>query len=399
MADPKITVIVPTRERCDVLEKCLRTLTSQSYDNLEILVSDNSSSDATAEIVTAAKDKRIRYVNTGRRISMSHNWEFALSHVSDGWVTFIGDDDGFPPHAISTAAAIIKKGDVKAIRSTFATYEWPEVSGHDHGHLIVPRSRGLELRTASFWLNRVLNGQAKYTDLPMLYNGGFVDISVLQKIKRITGRYFSSLSPDVYSAVAIARVIDRYAFSFEPLAISGVSRHSTGTSFYSKSTTRDQTSSQKFSEEANIAFHQDLPLCRDGSYPLSLQVLVYEAYLQSRELQPESAVVDRARQLEIILASSGRHRKTVYEWGQQFSDQHGLDFQSACRRAFFRSIPMRSRDATRKIAKAIRSDYAGSTAIPIRDVYEASVAMTNIQNTSPFLGALGAEVKRRIRQL
>jgi predicted membrane GTPase involved in stress response len=60
---------------------------------------------------------------------------------------------------------------------------------------------------------------------------------------------------------------------------------------------------------------------------------------------------------------------------------------------------MRSRDAIRKIAKAIRCDYAGSAAIPIRDVYEASVAMANIRNTSPFLGALGAEVRRRIRQL
>jgi glycosyltransferase involved in cell wall biosynthesis len=101
---PKITVIVPTRERCDVLQHCLQTLTMQDYQHLEILVSDNFSADATKEVVASAGDPRIRYINTGRRLSMSHNWEFALSHVRDGWVTFIGDDDGLPPGAIASVS-------------------------------------------------------------------------------------------------------------------------------------------------------------------------------------------------------------------------------------------------------------------------------------------------------
>ena len=96
MAKPKITVIIPTRERCDVLEKSLQTVTSQDYENLDIIVSDNFSSDGTEDLVRSIDDKRVRYLNTGQRISMSHNWEFALSHVSDGWVTMIGDNDGLP---------------------------------------------------------------------------------------------------------------------------------------------------------------------------------------------------------------------------------------------------------------------------------------------------------------
>jgi hypothetical protein len=51
-------------------------------------------------VVASFKDPRIRYVNTGKHLSMSHNWEFALSHVEKGYVTFVGDDDGLLPGAI-----------------------------------------------------------------------------------------------------------------------------------------------------------------------------------------------------------------------------------------------------------------------------------------------------------
>ena len=49
---------------------------------LDILVSDNFSKDSTEEVVGDIRDPRIRYVNTGKRVCMSHNWEFALSNVS-----------------------------------------------------------------------------------------------------------------------------------------------------------------------------------------------------------------------------------------------------------------------------------------------------------------------------
>ena len=111
----KITVVIPTRERCDVLEKSLKTVTSQNYDNLEIIVSDNFSTDKTKDVVRRANDPRIKYINTGKRVSMTHNWEFALSHVTDGWVTIIGDDDGLLPESLNKIAKIIQSTDRKSV--------------------------------------------------------------------------------------------------------------------------------------------------------------------------------------------------------------------------------------------------------------------------------------------
>ena len=168
MTKPKITVIIPTRERCEVLEKSLQTVTSQDYENLDIIVSDNFSSDGTEDLVRSIDDKRVRYLNTGQRISMSHNWEFALSHVSDGWVTIIGDDDGLLPDSLYKVAQIVQATDIKAIRSSVCYYAWPASTGHVFGLLKIPVSSGHEVRDARVWLFKVLQGRASYTELPML---------------------------------------------------------------------------------------------------------------------------------------------------------------------------------------------------------------------------------------
>ena len=113
----KFTIIIPTRERADVLVHSLHTVVAQDYEDLTIIVSDNFSQDNTKQVVDSFHDPRIKYINTGRRVSMSHNWEFALSHVKDGWVSIIGDDDGLMPGALTTVADIIRKTGCQAITS------------------------------------------------------------------------------------------------------------------------------------------------------------------------------------------------------------------------------------------------------------------------------------------
>src|ERR1700677_762807 len=225
-----ITVIIPTRERADVFAKSFSTCLTQDYDNLTILVSDNLSQDGTREIALAANDRRVRYVNTGKRLSMAQNYEVALSHVSDGWVTIIGDDDGLLPRAIEKVAEIIASSKVNVIRSDTCHYRWPGLPGSKSGTLAVPLRRGTEVRKSKDWLTQVINGSALYPNLPMLYSGGFAKASMLDEIRGRNGRFYYSCIPDVFSAFAIASVIDEYVWSFEPLAIDGVSKHSIGTS-------------------------------------------------------------------------------------------------------------------------------------------------------------------------
>ena len=397
MANPKIIVIIPTRERSDVLQSALRTVTDQDYDNLEIIVSDNCSQDRTRDVVAAAGDPRIRYINTGTRVAMTANWEFALSHANDGWVTFMGDDDGLPLGAASKVAELVRQEPADAIRSRFCTYDWPAAAGQKHGRLIVPLGGGSESRSAAAWLKRSLSGFAKYTELPMAYNGGFVHTRVFQRGKCGGSNFFRSFCPDVYSAVAVASVIDRYIYCHEPLAISGTSRHSTGNSFYSVRSDKNASPAATFNSEANIPFHADLPLRGDGSCPRSLHALVYESYLQSRCLRDGEETESRDRQLQIILASDAPSQTEIREWGRLFAQQHGIDFEKNAAAARLRALAIKSYALAAKTIRTANSIILDNASAPITDVHQASIAASVIRSRPGRLMSIPLAIRARSR--
>jgi hypothetical protein len=378
-----ITVVIPTRERCDVLGKALQTVTAQDYDALEIIVSDNYSSDGTRDVVAAAGDPRIRYLNTGRRLSMSHNWDFALSHVQRGWVTVLGDDDGLLPGAVTKLAELAATAGVEAIRSETCYYAWPSLPGPNRGRLRVPLRSGREVRGARRWLDDALQGRATYLEGPMLYTGGFVAVAVLEKLRAASGAFYRSCIPDVYSAVAIASAIDRYLYVHEPLAINGASKHSTGTSQMSAQRAAVGSPAQRFTTEGNIALHRDLPLAADGAYPPSLQALVYESFLQTLDLRDGTPGVDHAEQLCVILGSAGRHSAPVLEWGRLFARQHALDFEAIAARAAAWRARRRPRRLAARVSAALNLYKSGAHDAVPSDVFEASLAAARIRATQP----------------
>lgn len=372
---PLITVIIPTRERADVLRATLATATMQDYANLQIIVSDNASTDDTADVVARAADSRIRYVNPGRRLSMTHHWEFALSHVADGWVMVIGDDDGLLPGAIRELAQLIETTGSLAVRSRMCVYDWPSVHGNTHGQLIVPLGSGVTTRDGAAWLSRVLSGWYRYTELPMLYDGGAIHISLFRKVRETLGSYLQASSPDVSTAAAIGCVAGTYVFSRRPFVIAGTSRHSIGTSHFAVGKQRDETAAKRFASEGNPPFHEDMPLHEDGSYPLSLHALFYEAYLHCSPLWP-GQLTDHARQLVVILATSGKHRASIDAWGRLFAARHGLDYARANAQATRLRPFYAAWHAGRKIWTAMHSVISDS--LPIHDIHEASLAAGTI---------------------
>ena len=380
------TVVIPTRERCDTLEHSLRTCVIQDYDNLDILVSDNFSSDKTRDVVESFVDNRIRYLNPGKRLSMSHNWEYALSHVTGGWVTILGDDDGILPGSLQHVSEIIKETGVDAVRSNGCVYCWPSLLNKPYGRLSVSLRKGYEIRNSRKWLAKVMAGSTSYTSLPVLYNGGFVNSDLVKRSKEKTKQFYLSMTPDVYSAIAFSHLTENYAYSYEPLAISGASKHSIGTSaFAGNDFKREEMSPAKmFLSEPNIPFHKDLLVLPDGSPPLSFQASVYESYLQALSLAPDSdSNANHKKQLEIIIRTAGRHRDNVNKWAEAFCDLHRLDLKEILSKAT-RVAPI---DGLKKLLARVHSHMncisVGSPDLPVINVYEASIVAATIKHVRP----------------
>jgi glycosyltransferase involved in cell wall biosynthesis len=401
MSEPKITVIIPTRERCDVLGKTLETVLAQDYERVQVIVSDNNSADHTRDVVGQFNDPRLRYINPGRRLSMSHHWEFALTHVDSGWLTILGDDDGLLPGALTKVSSMVDSNSVEAIRSRVCGYAWPSASGSQFGTLTVPIASGCEMRESSAWLQRALDGRAGYTDLPMLYNGGFVAHRVLERVQRMTGSFYRSCIPDVYSAVAIASVTKRYLFCHEPLAINGASRHSTGTAYFLSTQKKEGSSADLFHSEGIIPIHDDIAMSSDGRFPKSLQVMLFESYLQSAPLRPGAEPVSRTRQLELALASGVPNDPDLDDWARTYSRHHKLDYANARRAATATRRMLRMAAAARNFIDEVRTFECGSSDLPLRDVYEAALAAASIREFGThhrtWLGVLARRLMHRFR--
>ena len=303
----KYTVIVPTRDRAETLEATLRTCLRQNYENFEVIVSDNCSDDNTHDVVRSLNDPRIRYLNTGRRLSMTGNFEFALHHADDGFVMFIGSDDGLMPDAVNYVDSIVKEFNVEAVSCHQATYVWPDFPDkHLAGRLIFESLRsGVEIRKSSDWIKKALSFESHYCfDLPNLYCG-FVHRRVIDKATK-DGIYFRSITPDAYSAYASAIFLNRYAYSFRPFSIAGASVKSNGASGLNPKS--DMSEAERFLKENDLPFASGFVNCP------SYEVISAEAFSKLAETFPSECSdfkIDYNKMLEMALLT--RNSKTSHD--------------------------------------------------------------------------------------
>ncbi len=93
---PLVSIIITTFNRAAMLRDALDGALKQVYENLEIIVSDNSSKDNTEEVVRQymQKDGRIKYFRNDRNLGAIGNHDIALKKYASGdWVVFVSDDD------------------------------------------------------------------------------------------------------------------------------------------------------------------------------------------------------------------------------------------------------------------------------------------------------------------
>jgi len=384
----KFTIIIPTRERADTLIHTIASALAQDYSNLEVLVSDNASSDNTKDLVSKLDDTRVRYINTGKRVSMSHNWEFALDHVAEGWVTVLGDDDAILPGALRSVNEIIDETGTSAIRSNGCGYSWPSLLGAQYGSLVISLKKSYRRVRSKDALIEVLNGELHYNNLPVLYNGGFVDVSLIKKAKSVTGDFFLSMTPDVYSAMVFSLLTDEYIYSDEPFAINGASHHSGGTAGFEKvKRKRDYDPSEKFFSEDNIPFHPVLPLLDNGKPVRSIQAIIYEAYLQAKPFHDQkNLTVQVDKQLEVILRNSSPHYDEVHNWAVDFAKLNKLDYEDALGRSTskIRYIYISFIKLVTKSEKLIFSFMVyGDRNVPLANVFQASIVAGTLKAIPP----------------
>lgn len=217
---PFITLMIPTRERANTLKFTLETALDQLTDNYEIIVSDNLSQDNTEGVVRALCDPRIRYINTGRRLSMCDNFEFALNHARGDYVVAIGDDDGIMPGAVCKMQRCIESYPSLLYTWTCHTYVWPTEGSKPYVYYFARRSRPAEITLEKLVRFSLAWGGLRFARLPNVYHS-LVSRKVLGEVRARTGRVFHSTQPDVFLSFALPVFADTAVHVGEPLTVYG----------------------------------------------------------------------------------------------------------------------------------------------------------------------------------
>jgi glycosyltransferase involved in cell wall biosynthesis len=89
----KFSVLIPTRNRLDYLRYAVESVRRQSYDDWELIISDNDSSEDVKGYVDSLGEPRIRYFRTPAFLPVTENWNNALEKSTGDYVIMLGDDD------------------------------------------------------------------------------------------------------------------------------------------------------------------------------------------------------------------------------------------------------------------------------------------------------------------
>lgn len=109
--DSLVSVIVPTKNSSEFLEKCLKSIKNQSYQNIELIVVDNNSTDHTKEIARKYTDK---VFNKGPERSTQRN--FGVRQSTGKYILIIDSDMKLSKDVVKNCVTrMSQEKDVKAI--------------------------------------------------------------------------------------------------------------------------------------------------------------------------------------------------------------------------------------------------------------------------------------------
>jgi glycosyltransferase involved in cell wall biosynthesis len=109
VGDPLVSIGVPVRNAEDRVTTAVESALSQTYGNLQVVISDNASTDATEDVCRslASHDPRIRYHRQAENVGLLNNFVAAMELADGELFCWLGDDDELEPAFIESSADLL----------------------------------------------------------------------------------------------------------------------------------------------------------------------------------------------------------------------------------------------------------------------------------------------------
>jgi glycosyltransferase involved in cell wall biosynthesis len=232
----RISVLLPTRDRLDLLSHAVQSVTRLHDTDYEIVISDNCSSGDVEGYVTSLNNSCIRYVRTPRFLSAAENWNNALRHSTGDYIIMLGDDDALlGGYFTRTRQLIADFGEPQVIYHNALLYTYPGVvseapDGELQGYGYAPflRNRVNPSRVPATQARQLVR-RAAYFQSSYGFNIQFVTISrtIIDAPPRHE-EFFGSPFPDYYAMNYLFARASSIVAEPHPLVVIGLSTRSHG---------------------------------------------------------------------------------------------------------------------------------------------------------------------------
>lgn len=108
--DPLVSICIPVYNSDKTIGRTIESVIRQTYKNIEIIVVDNLSTDATLERVREYKDSRIRIVeNPAHFCCAEYNWNTCFTHTRGEFIALFHADDVYSPDIVAQQVDTFRK--------------------------------------------------------------------------------------------------------------------------------------------------------------------------------------------------------------------------------------------------------------------------------------------------
>jgi glycosyltransferase involved in cell wall biosynthesis len=401
LSQPRFTVIIPVRNRSPYLYQTLRTCSSQDYDNLEIIVSDDYSTDDSKEMVEAfiKLDPRIKYLRPSEveNVGMLDNFEFALNHVQEGYVIALGGDDGLMPNSISKMLEILQDTNREILCWPTDAYFYP-CQKVKNGQLVLQakgfsKEEEYKIIDSKTFLLRQSDHLFYISDVesPMIYVKGVISTKVIDRVKSrsMDGKFYKCSTPDGYSGIVVAGEVNDWVFYNKPLSIHGVSPTSQGLGYLTKSDDAKQHSESFFKKAISIPMHPDLA---SQNYSPLITIMTADFLLTARDLpgwpgsiapiEYKKLIVNSIKELQDGLYPEDRLSREI-EIIKNIAIRHNLlkFFEEVLKKSYRNGrIPLEGNAISPRLLYLDAKDFK------VNNVFEASFFIQSTRNIYPKVG-------------
>lgn len=105
---PMVTVIIPTRNRAELVFRSVQSVLSQTYKDFELILIDDASEDNTFDVIHELADKRITYVRNAKPRGAAVARNKGITAARGQFIAFLDSDDEWLPFKLARQVAMFQ---------------------------------------------------------------------------------------------------------------------------------------------------------------------------------------------------------------------------------------------------------------------------------------------------